>query len=137
MAHRLHPAGLVLVTDAMAAMGLPCGRHNLGSMEVDIFDGKSSGGSYEGLHAVIAGTRTLAGALLPLDGCVRNLYAFTGCSRVQAIEAATLHPAQALGVRGSHGTLDFGARADLVLLDDDLRVRQTFVAGRLAYNADS
>ena len=70
MVHRLHPAGLVLITDAMAAMGLPPGRHQLGTMAVDIFDGKSDGGKYDGLHAVIAGTDTLAGALLPLDGCV-------------------------------------------------------------------
>ena len=135
MVHRLHPSGLVLVTDAMAAMGLPPGRHNLGTMKVDIFDGKDGGGKYDGLHAVIANSDTLAGALLPLDGCVRNLREFSGCSRVQAVEAATLHPAQVLGLRNYVGELVVGARADLVMMDDALNVKQTYINGVLAYQA--
>ena len=43
--------GLVLITDAIAAMGLPPGRHLLGTMEVDI-DTK---------RAYLVGTKTLAG----------------------------------------------------------------------------
>lgn len=64
---------------------------------------------------------------------MRNLRDFSGCSRVQAIEAASLHPAQALGMKGRVGSLDFGARADIVLLNDDLQVQLVFVGGRLAY----
>ena len=43
-------------------------------MSVDIFDGIGGGAQYEGKHALISGTKTLAGALAPLDtyvlGCV-------------------------------------------------------------------
>lgn len=58
-----HPAGLVLVTDAIQAMGLAPGRHSLGSMSVDI----------EGSRAYVEGTRTLAGSIVRMDQCVPAL----------------------------------------------------------------
>lgn len=48
---------------------------------------------------------------------------------VYAIEAATLHPAQCLKIEKQKGTLDFGSDADFVLLDDQLRVLSTWIAG--------
>ena len=52
---------------------------------------------------------------------------------MEAIQAATLHPAQVLGLRNRKGTLEVGADADIVVLDDDLNVRATFVRGNLVY----
>uniref|UniRef100_A0A672JT40 N-acetylglucosamine-6-phosphate deacetylase n=1 Tax=Sinocyclocheilus grahami TaxID=75366 RepID=A0A672JT40_SINGR len=52
IAHRAHPAGLVLVTDAVMAMGLPPGRHTLGQQQIDI----------QGLHAYVAGLRHVLSA---------------------------------------------------------------------------
>uniref|UniRef100_A0A8K9VAD2 N-acetylglucosamine-6-phosphate deacetylase n=1 Tax=Oncorhynchus mykiss TaxID=8022 RepID=A0A8K9VAD2_ONCMY len=97
IAHRAHPTGLVLVTDAITAMGLPPGRHTLGQQVIEI----------QGLHAYVA-----------------------GCSVEQALEAASLHPAQLLGITRCKGTLDYGADADLVLLDDAINVRATYIAGQ-------
>lgn len=51
IAYYSHPKGVCLVTDAMAAMGLPKGSYVLGNMEVEV--------SSEGVY--IAGTDTLAG----------------------------------------------------------------------------
>ncbi|TRY97331.1 hypothetical protein DNTS_020615 [Danionella cerebrum] len=62
LAHRAHPTGLVLVTDAVTAMGLPPGRHSLGQQQIDI----------QGLHAYVAGTTTLSGSIATLDMCVRH-----------------------------------------------------------------
>uniref|UniRef100_A0A8C2WF61 N-acetylglucosamine-6-phosphate deacetylase n=1 Tax=Cyclopterus lumpus TaxID=8103 RepID=A0A8C2WF61_CYCLU len=62
IAHRAHPSGLVLVTDAIAAMGLPPGRHTLGQQVIEI----------QGLHAYVAGTKTLSGSIAPMDMCVRH-----------------------------------------------------------------
>lgn len=58
---------------------------------------------------------------------------FPGCSIVEALEAATLHPAQALEIESDKGVLDFGAEADLVFLDDDLQVLSTWIAGNCVY----
>lgn len=64
-----------------------------------------------------------------IDECIRNYQRYTSCTLVEAIEAATLHPAQALGIAHQKGTLDYGADADLVFLDDELKVLRVFVAG--------
>jgi N-acetylglucosamine-6-phosphate deacetylase len=135
IAYETHPAGLILVTDAMQAMGLPVGRHMLGDLEVDIFYGKEDG-HYEGLHAVIAGSAgTLAGAVVPLDECARNLLAFTGCPLTHAIAAVTAHPAAALRLDGIVGSLEKGAWADIALVDDSFNVLQTWVGGELAWSS--
>lgn len=52
---------------------------------------------------------------------------------VFAIEAATLHPAKCLGIEKVKGTLNFGSDADFVMLDDDLMVRSTWIAGKQVY----
>ena len=99
------------------------GHFELGDMEVDIREN----GDYEGLHAVLSGTKTLAGSVTTLISCVRKYMEFTGCSLAEAIEAASLHPAQALGIDDERGSLEFGRFADIVLLDVDLNVQATSV----------
>ena len=126
IAHAARPASLVLVSDQMAAMGLPDGQHRLGEAVVEVV----------GDRAYRQGTQTLAGAVVPLNECVRRFARFCDCGAVAAIEAATLHPAQCLGIEASKGTLRVGADADLVLLDDELRVRRTYVAGKLGWAAE-
>lgn len=119
-----HPSGLVLVTDAMAAMGLSVGRYTLGDVKVDIS---------ADMRAVVSGTDTLAGAVATIDECVRNFKEFTRCSNVEAIEAATLHPARCLRIEDRKGSLAFGRDADVILLDDELNVKGAFVNGRLVW----
>ncbi|KAG8506379.1 TBC1 domain family member 24, partial [Galemys pyrenaicus] len=126
IAHRAHPQGLVLVTDAVPALGLGNGRHTLGQQEVEV----------DGLSAYVAGTRTLSGSIAPMDVCVRHFREATGCSAESALEAASLHPAQLLGLEKRKGTLDFGADADFVVLDDALHVQATYISGELVWQAD-
>ncbi|KAK2097320.1 putative N-acetylglucosamine-6-phosphate deacetylase [Saguinus oedipus] len=68
IAHRAHPQGLVLVTDAIPALGLGNGRHTLGQQEVEV----------DGLTAYVAGTKTLSGSIAPMDVCVRHFLQATG-----------------------------------------------------------
>jgi N-acetylglucosamine-6-phosphate deacetylase len=58
---------------------------------------------------------------------------FPACSVVTALEAATLHPAQAVGIHDKKGTLTFGADADFVFLGEDLTVWSTWIAGECVY----
>ncbi|CAJ1075916.1 N-acetylglucosamine-6-phosphate deacetylase [Xyrichtys novacula] len=119
IAHRAHPSGLVLVTDAITAMGLPPGRHTLGQQVIEI----------QGLHAYVAGTKTLCGSIATMDMCIRHFKQASGCSVEEALEAASLHPAQLLGISNRKGNLDYGSDADLVLLDDALNVKATYILG--------
>lgn len=61
IAYRAHPDGLILVTDAISALGLEDGTHFVGQLAIDVRNGK----------AFIANTETLCGSIAPMDECVR------------------------------------------------------------------
>jgi N-acetylglucosamine-6-phosphate deacetylase len=123
LAWKSKPRGLVLVTDAIQALGLPSGSYKLGSMEVDVQKGR----------AYVQGTQTIAGSVLSMDQAVRNFRIATNCSIVDAIEAATLKPARVLGIQDRKGTLGVGSDADFIVLNDDLYVQASYVNGHLAW----
>jgi N-acetylglucosamine-6-phosphate deacetylase len=77
----------------------------------------------------------LAGSCVTLDLALRNARRFAGISLLDAVAACTLRPAQRLGIERERGTLRPGARADLVLLDEDGGVRATWLGGRPVFGA--
>ena len=104
----------VLITDAISATGMPDGRYQLGPIEVDVKDGKcTSNGS-------------LAGSVLTMDRAVKNVLKFSSWSLQDAVRAATLNPAQAVGL-GQHGRLAPGAEASFTVLSPAGEVRKTIV----------
>jgi N-acetylglucosamine-6-phosphate deacetylase len=115
-------AGLTLVTDAMEAMGMPPGQYGLAGREVLVTEAR----------AELLPGRTLAGSVLRMDGAVRNMQAFTGCSLAEAIQMASQTPARLLGLERK-GRLAPGCDADLVVLDTNQQVKQTYVAGELVF----
>jgi N-acetylglucosamine-6-phosphate deacetylase len=117
--YKANPEGLVLITDAIQALGMSPGQYQLGNMNVTVNNDK----------ATITDTNTIAGSVLSLDKAVRNLVSATGCSQAYAIEAASLKPAQALNL-SSKGNLNVGSDADFIILDDDLFVEATYVSGK-------
>jgi N-acetylglucosamine-6-phosphate deacetylase len=113
--------GITLVTDAMAAMGMPPGRYRLSDREVSV----------DATSARLA-DGTLAGSILTLDQAVRNVIEFTGCSLAEALTMATATPARVLRL-DRKGRIAPGCDADLVILDESLHVERTLVAGRSVY----
>ena len=61
------------------------------------------------------------------------LTGLAGCGHVLALEGASLHPAQLMGITDKKGTLDYNTDADFILLDDSLKVKATYIAGRLVW----
>jgi N-acetylglucosamine-6-phosphate deacetylase len=120
----LGPDRLNLVTDAVAALGMPDGTYGLGDAAVDV-----------GAGGVRLADGTLAGSNLRADQAVRNLVAATGCTLAEAVHAITAVPARVLGLTAK-GRIGADADADLVVLDDAGAVLATFVTGRLAFESE-
>jgi N-acetylglucosamine-6-phosphate deacetylase len=110
------PEAAVLITDATAATGMPDGRYRLGSLEVEVKDGRCMVGD------------SLAGSVLTMDRAVRNVMQFAQWDLQQAVRLATLNPARVAGVKQG-GTLQAGAPADLVVLSPSGEVRKTIIRG--------
>lgn len=108
---------VVLVSDGIAATGMPDGNYRLGSFDVTVKDGvcRNSEGK-------------LAGSTLTLDRAIRNLVAL-GVSLQDAVRMATILPARRLGIAGKKGIIAVGADADLVALTPDLRVAGVMTRG--------
>ena len=120
----LGPERVALVTDSMAALGLPFGDYVIG--ETPVIVGADGARTSDG---------TLAGSVLRFDEAVRSLISFTGCTLAEASIAASATPA-ALAQRGDIGRLAPGALADIVLLDRDLQVVATVVGGSVVFDPE-
>ncbi|MCI0393379.1 MAG: N-acetylglucosamine-6-phosphate deacetylase [Chloroflexi bacterium] len=123
LAWRAAGGRLNLVTDAMAALGMPPGRYELGTFTVTVTEQESR-----------LDDGTLAGSVLSLDAAMRNLMAFTGCSLAEALPGVTTTPAALLGLGQRKGRIAPGYDADLVLLTPEHQVAVTIVAGQVAYS---
>lgn len=116
------PEQVVLVSDAVAALGLPEG-------EMDLF----------GAPCVVAGGSVrradggrLAGSCLTLAQSVRNLHAWQPDLPLPRLLAmVSRNPARLCGAAAVCGTLAVGARADVVVLTPDLSVKLTYCGGRM------
>ena len=115
---------VMLVTDAVAALGMPPGVYELGGDQLEVTAGQPA----------LRADGTIAGAAEPLDADLGHAGEF-GIDLVDAIRAATRTPADALGLTDL-GRIEPGARADLVLLGDDLRARTTWLGGTRVWSAD-
>ena len=111
-------ARLLLVSDALALAGAGDGRMTIGGLEVDVRDGKCT----------LVESGALAGSVIALDTAVRNLVR-SGVDLPAAVEAASRNPLRLLGIE-DRGRVAVGQAADLVELDDDLRVARVMRDGR-------
>lgn len=119
----LGPTRLNLVSDAMAALGMPPGAYRLADQQVQVQDGKAT-----------LSNGALAGSTLSPDAALRNLIQFTGCSLPHALQTLTATPANLLGLT-KKGIIAPGNDADLVLLTPALQVTATFVRGEIVFSA--
>lgn len=133
IAYKSHPNGLILVTDAMSAMGLEDGRvHHIGNQSVQIFNDPET----RKRSAYLQGTNILCGSVATMDECVRNLMVSTECGLVEALKCATEHPAKLLGIYPLNGgSLNYGAKANFTIIDDNVNVKATFIDGDLAWSS--
>ncbi len=129
--HHVHPAGIkmlvaakgidrvIVITDAMSAAGQPDGEYDLGGLQVVM----------QGGVARLKDGDSLAGSTLTMIDAFRFMVREVGVSIEAASLMASANPARQLGMDGEIGSLAPGRRADMLLVDDALELRQVWVGG--------
>ncbi|WP_433648782.1 N-acetylglucosamine-6-phosphate deacetylase [Micromonospora zamorensis] len=105
------PDRAALITDAMAAAGMADGEYELGGQAVTVTDGV----------ARLARDGSIAGSTLTMDAALRHAVD-AGIPISDAARMVATTPARAIGLGDQVGALQVGLRADLVVLDADLKV---------------
>ena len=115
---------VVMITDALQAKGVGEGRYIFGGQTIDI---RSNGGAY------LADTNNLAGSTLRFNTSIRNVIELAGVNEISAINASTINPARVLKLDHVNGRIRANYDADIVVLDRDYNVLETYVLGKSAY----
>ena len=117
------PGGVILITDAIRAAGLPEGDYMLDERSVHIQNG-----------AVRLPDGTLAGSVLTMERALQNIVSATGRSLSEIWVMSSLNAARAIGVSAQKGSLEVGKDADLVVLDESFNVELTVVKGEIVFS---
>lgn len=118
--------GIILVTDSMRACLQGDGESELGGQTVFVKNGEAR-----------LANGTLAASVAPMNEVMLHFLINSGASLPEVVAMATVNPAKDLGVYDRIGSLEEGKQADFVVLDsEDFHVKQTVIAGEIAYNEE-
>jgi N-acetylglucosamine-6-phosphate deacetylase len=120
------PAKIFIVTDAMSPIGTDMTTFTLNGREILRRDGR-----------LTLADGTLAGADIDMISSVRFVHETLGLPLEEALRMASAYPAEAVRISDRKGTLKVGSDADLVVLDDSLDVKSTWIGGTLVYSQAS
>jgi N-acetylglucosamine-6-phosphate deacetylase len=109
---------LFLVTDAMPPVGSTSATFELNGETITCSEGRC-----------VNAHGTLAGSSLDMAAAVRNTIAQTGSALDEALRMASTYPADFLGLGATHGRIAAAYAADFAILDEALRVRETWIGG--------
>ena len=113
------PKRVILISDTMRAAGMSDGDYTLGGQAVTV----------KGKLATLA-DGTIAGSVTDLMNCMRTAVSF-GIPLEDAVTAAAVNPARAIGIFSRMGSLEPGKRANVVVLDQNLELKDVFFRGEL------
>lgn len=117
------PGRVCLITDSNVGAGLEPGRFTFGGIgEIEF--------AYKGAPARSVKNKGLAGSGLTMDQAFRNALKWLDIDMPEAARMASTNPAQVIGLGDKKGKLKTGYDADFVVLDKDLIVQQTWIAGK-------
>jgi len=108
----------MLITDAMPPVGSSLSSFVLQGKTINVADGVCSDAS-----------GTLAGTALDMATAVRNAVSLLDLNIAEAARMASEYPAEFLGLGHELGRIAPGYRANLTLLNDDLKVQRTWIEG--------
>lgn len=130
--HHVHPAvvnvlfkakpdSMMLITDSLTLKGMPEGDYELGGNKIEM---NENGTAY------LKGTNTISGSTLKVNEGLQRLVEVVLVPFDIALDSATINPARALKVDDRKGKIQMGHDADLVVLEDDYSVLQTYALGK-------
>lgn len=118
------PQRVCLVTDSIAAAGLPDGAYSLGGVACIKEDGV----------AKLPDRSAFAGSVATTDMLVRTFRRLTGAPLQDVVRMITLTPAELLGIDRRTGSIKPGKDADLLVFDEDIQIRHISVGGRTEFS---
>ena len=104
---------MILISDSMRAAGMPDGQYTLGGLDVKV----------RGNHATLVSDGALAGSVTTLPDCMRVAVKQMGIPFETAVACATANPARSLGIYDQYGSITPGKHGNVVLLDEELRLK--------------
>lgn len=110
---------MILISDTVEATGLADGKYHLGGQEIFV----------KGNRATLA-DGTLAGSATNLAHCLAVAVTQMGIPLADAINAATINPARALGIDSERGSIECGKVADCVFFDENTAVAKVILRGK-------
>jgi len=111
-----------LITDAIPGAGLEDGEYNLIGQHVTVLNGKAT-----------LDDGTIAGSTAQLNLCVNNMHHWTEASLAEAIQMASLIPAQIIRMEKEMGSLEKGKLANLIVIDEEVNIYLTMVRGKIVH----
>ncbi|MBE6574409.1 MAG: N-acetylglucosamine-6-phosphate deacetylase [Ruminococcaceae bacterium] len=115
---------LVLITDCTRAGGMPDGEYSLGGQPIFL----------KGIQCLLA-DGTIAGSVLKLNEAVKNVLDNTDLSVAEVVAAASLNPANSIGMGDTKGSIEEGKDADIIIADMNFEIKKTIIQGEVRYEA--
>lgn len=119
------PDRVCLITDANVGAGLKPDVYSFGNEQVEF--------KYPGGPARLVSNGGLAGSGLTLNRAIKNAIDLLGVELPQAVRMASANPAKVLGINSIKGQIEAGFDADMVLLDENYDVVQTWIKGECCF----
>lgn len=111
-----------VISDSMRAAGLGTGKYEFGGQDVFVEE--------NGRYAVLE-NGTIAASISNIYLEFKNLLEF-GIDFKTALKSCTINPARAIGAADEIGSIAVGKCADMVFLDDELKIKEVYINGTLA-----
>ena len=124
IAYKAKPKGkLLIVTDAMSTIG--SSQENFDFFGIEVIKDGDKLATKQG---------TLAGSALDMVTAVKNAVNEVGIELAEALNMASLYPAEYLGISENSGSIQVGKQADLIVINDQFQVTNTWIAGDLVHS---
>ena len=109
---------IILISDALSCLGMPEGEYESGGQRVCVKDGV----------VVLEDGITFAGSVTNLFQCMKKAISF-GIKPEDAIRAATINPAMAIGEEQRVGSIALGKAADFLICDKEFNLKECYIGG--------